>query len=392
MAKVQGQCEPRFEILRDQFKDNLDFGEELGASLCLNIDGTTTIDLWGGHADEARTKPWQENTITNVFSSSKTVTALAGLMLIDRGLLDLDERVAKYWPEFAANGKENVLVRHVLSHTSGVSGWEQQVTFQDCCDFEKAAALLAAQAPFWEPGTASGYHSLTMGFLVGKLCRIVDGRNLKDFIRQEISEQLGADFQLGCVEEDWHRYSPVIPPPPLPEGYALEPGGIPYKSLNNPKLDALDYNTEDCKRAEMGAANGHSNARAMAKVLSTVALGGEVDGMRLISQKTLDLIFQEQASGVDIALGTSIIFGIGFGLSGTGSADFDTGLPAGRLCFWGGWGGSTILIDLDRKLTLAYAMNKMSSVGFGNEAAKQYIASIYGILDAEATAADSSKT
>ena len=244
MAKIEGQCEERFEKLRTFFKEFVDSEEELGASLCVDIDGKTVVDLYGGFADEARTKPWEKDSITNIFSSSKAVTALAGLMLIDRGLLDPNEKVAKYWPEFAANGKENVLVRHILSHTSGLSGWEEKVTFEDVCDFEKAAGLLAAQAPWWEPGTASGYHSMTMGFPIGKLCRIVDGRTFNNFIREEIAEPLGADFQLGCVEKDRHRYAPLIPPPPgLPEGFVLEPGSIMFKTMTNPAIDGSWFNS-----------------------------------------------------------------------------------------------------------------------------------------------------
>src|SRR5262249_36950048 len=162
-----GTCSARFDPLRELFASKLASGEDLGASLALNIDGEMVVDLWGGWADEAHTIPWTENTIANVYSTTKAMTGLAALALVDR--VDLDANVAKYWPEFAANGKEGIKVRHLLSHTSGVSGWERPITLEDVYDWDKSTALLAAQPPWWEPGTASGYHMLTYGHLIGEV-------------------------------------------------------------------------------------------------------------------------------------------------------------------------------------------------------------------------------
>ena len=166
MAKVQGTCDDRFAEIRQLLQANIDNEKELGASITINIDGKEVVDIWGGYSDTDRSKPWEKDTITNVWSTTKTVTALAALVLIDRGLLDPNEKVAKYWPEFAANGKENIEVRHLLSHASGLSSWQEPVTFEDIFDREKSAALLAAQAPWWTAGTATGYHSITFGNLV----------------------------------------------------------------------------------------------------------------------------------------------------------------------------------------------------------------------------------
>src|SRR5919109_4196657 len=169
-ASVEGFCTPRFEPLRQLFTELIDSGQDLGASLAVTADGEVALDLWGGWADEARTRPWQRDTITSVFSTTKTMLALGALVLVERGQLDLDAPVARYWPEFAANGKSGVLVRHILSHTSGLSGWDEPVTFEDTLhDWDKCTALLAAQAPWWPPGTAGGYHPYTMGFLVGEV-------------------------------------------------------------------------------------------------------------------------------------------------------------------------------------------------------------------------------
>ena len=205
---IQGQCAGPFEAVRSALEANLASGEELGASVWMNVAGETVIDMWGGHRDAARTVPWNENTITNVFSTTKTMTSLAALMLVDRGELDLDAPVARYWPEFAASGKGGIKVRHLLSHTSGVSGWEHPFTIEDLYDWDKSTAMLAAQAPWWEPGTASGYHANNHGHLIGEVIRRITGQRLKDFVAAEIAGPIGADFHIGA-EADSGSGSPT---------------------------------------------------------------------------------------------------------------------------------------------------------------------------------------
>ena len=195
-SAVHGHVDARFDKVADALAQEIASGAEVGAAIAVDIDGESVLDVWGGHADAAKTVPWREDTIVNVWSSTKTVTSLAGLMLADRGLLDLDESVATYWPEFAANGKQDVKVRHLLSHTSGVAGWQEPMTTDDLFDWEKATSMLAAQAPWWEPGTASGYQALNYGFLIGELVRRTAGISLKDFVADEIARPLGADFQI----------------------------------------------------------------------------------------------------------------------------------------------------------------------------------------------------
>src|SRR6516164_7957671 len=216
MADLLGKCDDRFQGVRAAMARNLDSGEELGASLVLDIDGDIVIDLWGGFCDEARRIPWSEHTITNVWSSTKTVTSLAMLMLVDRGELDVDAPVTRYWPEFAAQGKQDILVRHLMSHSSGVSGLDQPAVAEDLYDWPTATSRMAAQAPWWPPGTASGYHALNYGHLLGEVLRRISGKTLKQFVAEEIAGPLGADFQIGAAESDWDRISPVVPPPPLP--------------------------------------------------------------------------------------------------------------------------------------------------------------------------------
>ena len=378
MVDVQGTCDARFEPVRDVLAEQLDSGNDTGASIAVNVDGRTVADLWGGWCDEEHRTPWGENTITNVWSTTKTVTNLAALMLADRGLLDPYAPVAKYWPEFAENGKERIEVRHILSHTSGVSGWEAPFTTEDMYDTEAATRQLATQAPWWEPGTASGYHAQNQGHLVGELVRRLTGKTLKTFVAQEIAGPLGADFQIGAIEADWDRIAPVTPPPPLPFDLAsLDPGSPVYKTFTGPVADAAAANTPAWRRAELGALNGHGNARSVARILRVLALGGEAGGVRLLSPDAIGLIFDEQSHGPDLVLGVPLRFGIGYALPETETVPY---IPPGRTCFWGGWGGSVILMDLDARTTISYMMNKMGPGIIGSDRSEAYVRAIQDCL------------
>jgi CubicO group peptidase (beta-lactamase class C family) len=374
---LQGHIDSRFEPLRDVIEGNLASGAECGLSVTVDIGGHTVVDVRGGFADEARSRPWEPDTIVNVWSTTKTVTSLAVLMLVDRGLVDVDAPMAAYWPEFAANGKEQVLVRHVMSHSSGVAGWNAPFAITDMYDRERSTALLAAQAPWWEPGTASGYHALDFGHLLGEVVRRVSGKTLTEFVATEIAGPLGADFQIGAKPADWARCAPVIPPPPLPFPENLDPDSVLVKTLSGPPPDAAAANTEGWRRAEIGAANGHGNARSVARVLSAVTLGGTVDGVRLLSPETIEHVFREQTHGTDLFLGVPIRFGIGYALPEPASIPW---LPEGRLCFWGGWGGSVIIMDLDRGVTTSYMMNNMQPGLVGSDNAAAYVSTVYKLL------------
>jgi CubicO group peptidase (beta-lactamase class C family) len=378
MADVSGTCDGRFEEVKRELAESLDSGEELGASIALDLDGDVVIDMWGGYRDEARTQSWDTDTITNVWSTTKTVTSLAALMLVDRGQLDVDAPVAQYWPEFAAAGKEGVLVRHLMSHMSGVSGLDQPAVVEDLYDWDKSTARFAAQAPWWEPGTASGYHALNYGHLVGEVLRRITGKSLKQFVAEEIAGPLGADFQIGAVESDWDRISPVVPPPPLPFDFAALPADSPtVRTLTGPLAEASNANTPAWRGADIGAANGHGNARSVARILSVISRGGEVDGVRLLRPETIELIFREQANGIDVVLGVPLRLGIGYGLP---QLDILPYVPDEKICFWGGWGGSVIIMDVGRKMTIAYMMNKMGPGIIGSERSAKYVSAIYKSL------------
>jgi CubicO group peptidase (beta-lactamase class C family) len=373
MAEVHGSCDDRFEGVRAALAQHLD-ADELGASVAVDLDGETVVDLWGGFRDEARTSPWTEDTIVNVWSTTKCVLSLAALMLVEQGELDLDAPVGDYWPEFSAKGKKDVLVRHIMSHTSGVPAWEQPFSIRDMYDWETATERLAQQRPWWEPGTASGYHAANQGHLVGEVIRRITGKTFQAFVASDIAGPLGADFQVGAREEDWDRIAPVVPPPPPEVDPDADPTSIAVRAFRGPVMSAKAATSPEWRRADLGALNGHSNARGVLQVMRTVTLGGG----DLLSSKTIDRIFDVQADGVDLVLEAPFRFGIGYALTPTPAVPY---LPEGRVAFWGGWGGSLAVMDLDRRLTISYAMNRMASGLLGSERSEAYVRAAYSALD-----------
>jgi len=380
---LHGHYDSRFEDLVAALAEEITTGGELGAAIAIDIGGELVVDIWGGYADRAKTREWSENTIVNVFSSTKNLTALAALVLIERGLLDPFAPVVKYWPEFAANGKQDIEVRHILSHTSGVSGWEMPFTLADIYDWEKSTAQLAAQAPWWPPGSASGYHVLTIGHLIGEIVRRITGKTLKQFVSEEIAQPLGADFQIGAQPEDEDRIAELVPPPPLDVPLDAVPDDHPMRrtfAMQPPTPEAaLAAETAEWRRADIGSANGHGNARSLARALSPISLGGSANGVHLLSPHTIDLIFQEQANGIDLVLAMPSRWGIGFALP---SREAAPDIPDEKVCYWGGWGGSMVVMNPDRRTTFAYVMNKMGQVtAAGTERTQKYTRLIYQALD-----------
>ena len=376
---LEGHVDPRFAALRDEFARQLTSGEELGASLAVIVDGEPVVDLWGGWADPERTTAWGSDTITNAWSISKTVTALAALLLIDRGELDPDAPVAQYWPEFAAAGKENVLVRHLLNHTSGVSGWAQPVSASDILDQRSAAARLAAQPSWWPAGTMSGYHLLNYGTLIGEVVYRVTGRDLGQFVADELAGPLGADFWLGLPESEEHRVSNVVPPPP-PQGLdQLPPDSPAFKTFTGPILAAEMTWTREWRAAGIGGAGGQGNARGVALLNSLIAQGGVANGRRLLSQETVERVFESHTDGIDLVLGIPLRFGLGYAVSNPASTPT---IPEGRVGFWGGYGGSIVIADADRRMTFAYVMNRMSPGIIGSPRSEAYTRAVYSALEA----------
>ncbi|MHB1711308.1 MAG: serine hydrolase domain-containing protein [Acidimicrobiales bacterium] len=354
MAEIQGEWDPRYEGVATALSQSLDAGGDVGASVAVMVDGEPVVDIWGGFLDEAKTESWGRDTITNVWSTTKTMTFLCALMLVDRGELDFHAPVATYWPEFAAAGKEAIEVRHLMGHTAGLAGWTEQLEIEDLADWDKCTSLLAAQRPWWEPGTASGYHALTQGFLIGEVVRRITGVSIGTWFADEVAAPLGADFHIGLPVSEDGRVAPVIPPPPV-DVSALGASELALRTLRNPVMDAGVSHNAWWRRAEIPAANGQGNARSVATVQSIIAGRGEARGVRLVSEETCDVIFEEQSNGKDLVLGIPIRFGMGYGLS----TDV---MPIGpRSCYWGGYGGSLIVLDQQSRLTVSYVMNRMES-------------------------------
>ena len=370
---VHGSCDERFSAVRDAFAANFDQGLDVGASVAIALDGEIVVDLWGGTIDDEGT-PWERDTVINVWSTTKTMAALCALVLADRGELDVDAPVARYWPGFEAEGKDGVLVRHILSHTAGLPGWTEPMQREDLYDWDKATSLLAAQAPWWEPGTAIGYHGVTQGYLVGEVVRRVAGCTLGSFFRTEIAEPLGADFHIGTPESVDPRVALVIPP--NLELTPVDADSLVVRAFSNPPLDATQSWEIPWRRCESPAVNGHGNARSVVTVQRAVACGGSVDGVTLLSPEGCDRIFQEQAYDVDLILGIKNRHGIGYGLT---SPDVPLS-PNERACFWGGWGGSLVVCDLDAHLCIAYVMNKMGEGTVGDIRGGALVWAAYGCL------------
>ncbi|MEV2224235.1 serine hydrolase domain-containing protein [Nocardia vinacea] len=375
---TSGFCTDEFAGVRQELADQIASGTELGASICVTVDGEPVVDIWGGHRDLEQTVPWTEDTLVNVFSISKTMTALSALLLVDRGELDVQQKVAHYWPEFAANGKGDIEVRHLLGHTSGVSGWERPIELADIYDAEAASARLATQPPWWEPGTASGYHALNYGHLVGEVIRRITGRTLGQFFAEELAGPLNADFHIGTAPENHHRIAPLVPPPLLEfDMAALDQDSILVKTLTSPLLDIPEANSAAWQKAEIGAVNGHGNAHSVAAVQSLVACGGELRGRRLLSEKTIDLIFEQQSDGADLALLLPLRFGLGYGLPQSQTAPE---VPDGKVCWWAGFGGAIVVNDLDHRVTFAYTMNKMAPGLIGSDRANAFLRAVFSVV------------
>lgn len=374
---TDGFCDEKFARVRAAFEANFSKHSDVGASVAVSVDGEMVVDLWGGFADENSTIPWQQDTLVNVYSTTKTMAALTLLVLADRGEVNLDANVADYWPEFAANGKDLVKVRHFMSHSAGLSGLAEPVSESDLYDWDKITSMLANQAPWWEPGTQSGYHAITQGYLIGEIVRRVSGKTLGRYFADEIAGPLNADFHIGLDEAEFPRVGEMIPPAAPPQDAAgAEPDSIAARTFANPPTDALWSRNAAWRKAEIPAANGHGNARSVVRAQTAIACGGSAFGVDLVSPETVKRIFDEQTNGTDLVLGGPIRFGMGYGLQ---SELMPLG-PNKNVCFWGGWGGSLALIDCDSKVCISYVMNKMVATLMGDPRSGSLVAATYQAL------------
>jgi CubicO group peptidase (beta-lactamase class C family) len=358
MVAVHGTCDERFAPVQERFAASFDEGSERGAAVYVTLDGRPVVDLWAGERNDAG-DPWERDTIVNVYSTTKTMSATVMLMLVDQGHVDIEAPVAEYWPEFKANGKGGVLVRHVLGHTAGVPGFDPAIATETLYDWDACCENLAAQAPWWEPGTQSGYHALTQGYIEGEIVRRVTGRTIGSYFAQEVAEPLGADFWIGLPASEDDRVADLVPPPEtaLDNVASDDAESIAVRTLTSVPITALEPRTREWRGAEIPAGGGTGNARSVGRVHSALACGGEVDGVRLLSQEGVERALVEQAHDVDLVLAVKMRMGTGFGLM---NEEIPLS-PNPRAFFWGGYGGSLALIDLDSRMTVTYVMNKMGS-------------------------------
>ena len=376
---VDGTCTDSFSPLRDLLARNLADGTDAGASVAVVHDGELVVDLWGGEARPG--VPWERDTTTQVWSITKVMTALALLTLVEAGHVDLDAPVATYWPDFAANGKEGVLVRHVLGHTSGLPSWTEQVDLATALDLEASEALLAAQSPWYEPGSAPAYQLINHGHLLDGIAHGATGRRLADVLHEDVLAPLGLEgtFRLGVPTDELDRVADLLPPPPSSVDYAaLGPDHFLIRSVFNPLLTAEVCNSEEWRRGAVGGAGGHGNARGIALAQAVVSHGGEVGGTRLLSEDTVSRIFEVQAEGPDQLLVVPTRFGIGWALPMSSAP----AIPEGRVCWWTGYGGAVVVNDLDRRSTVAYAPNKLADHLVSSPRTDEYVRTAFDCLEA----------
>ena len=387
--EIRGQCDPKFERVREVFAENFEKRGELGAGVAVTIGGKSVIDLWGGHLDSKKATPWEKDTLVNVYSTTKGITALCAHRLADQGKLDFDAPVASYWPEFAAEGKENIPVRWLLSHQAGLPAVRKVLPAEHLFSFETMAAHLAAEKPWWEPGTKHGYHAVTFGWLVGEVIRRVSGKTPGNYFASEIAAPLSADFHIG-MDASMHgraarmKGAPMGTKPPegqpnLMEVMMKDPTGVTGRAFMNPPSMARPgvVNTPEWRAAELPAANGHATARALAGIYGCAA-GVETNGFRIFSDAQIPKCYEEQAFGPDEVLKINTRFSLGFMLG----QDFEGGnFGPGKNSFGHpGAGGSLGFADPDAKIGFGYVMNRMGASIIVDERPTALINALYECL------------
>ena len=396
---VHGHCEPRFQAVRDVFEKNIREGLDLGAAVAFSLDGEPVVDLWGGHLEFDKKDEWQRDTLVNVYSTTKGMTAICAHRLIEQGKLDLDAPVALYWPEFAQAGKQDLPVRWLLSHQAGLPAVRKPLARGSLYDWQAMTSALAEQEPWWEPGTQHGYHAITFGYLVGELVRRVTGQSLGSYFREHVAEPLGADFHIGLAPEHDARTTRlhgqlVSPskdggPPKLPDGLPpalrkfmqdmTDASTMTGAAFINPPQESGAVNSREWRAAEIPAANGHGTARSLARIYGALARGGEVDGVQILQPGSIDNAIREQAFGPDAVLGgLPMRFGLGFMLR----HDFMPLSPNPRAFGHPGAGGSIGMADPDAKVGFGYTLNKMQQGLVGGAGGFAMINAFYEALAA----------
>jgi len=364
MTPIEGNCDARFERVRSAFAANFSDRGEDGAAIAVMVDGRLVVDLWAGFTDRARSKPWHRDTIVNVFSVTKGIVALAANQLRDRGLLDFDAPVARYWPEFSQAGKADVTVRHLLSHRAGLPAISRRLAAADIYDWQTMVVALEKQQPLWEPGVLHGYHALTFGWLVGEVIRRCSGMDVGNYVREHIAGPLRLDFKIGLAPEDEARAAEVMgsrPPPPGSFNIFAEamrnPDSLTARTFTNPPslMRSTTVNSHEWRAAEIPAANGHCDARSLARLYAMLAGGGTLDGVRTISLEGARLCAVEQSRGDDLVLLVPTRFSAGF-MMATPDAPYG---PNPDAFGHPGAGGALGFADPIANVGFGYVMNRM---------------------------------
>jgi CubicO group peptidase (beta-lactamase class C family) len=353
-----GVCDPRFERLRDAFAGNFETRSERGGAVALWYEGQLVVDLWGGWSDLARQVPWGRDTIVNVFSVSKALCAIAVMRLVDQGLIDLDGRVSAYWPEFAQGGKGDVTVRQLMSHQAGLPAIRAPLPDGAALEWSVITTALAVQKPWWEPGTAHGYHVNTFGFLAGELVRRACGRTIGTLVREEVAQPLGADIHIGLPKSEHARVSDFLwPGNPAKPQIDSDDALMRWNTYWNPPGFSGSHwvNTAHWREAEVPSTNGHGSARGIARVYSALAEGGTIDGVRILRREALAQATSEQVNGPDIINQRPSRFGIGFQLT---QPERPLGPNRGAFGHFGA-GGSLGYCDPEARIAFGYVTNDM---------------------------------
>ncbi len=365
-VKIEGTSDPCFKRVKEVFADSFTNGIEVGAAVAATIDGKSVIDLWGGHADKAKTRPWTRDTLVNVYSTTKGLAAICAHRLVDQGMLDLDAPVAKYWPEFAQAGKEKIPVNYLLSHRAGLPAVRKQLPMDAYFNWSAMCSAIAAQEPWWEPGTRHGYHAITFGYLIGEVIRRITGKTIGAYLRDEIARPLNLDMHIGVDASFDARIAELIGAPPPPPGkpdqiaeMARDPESVTFKAIANPRpvIDPALVNSREWRSAEIPAANGHATARSLAALYGALASDGKVKDFRVLTKNSISRAHTEQAFGPDVVLGVVSRWGLGFALN-------QPAAPLGpnpRTFGHPGAGGSIGFADPDARLGFGYVMNQMGS-------------------------------
>ncbi len=351
---INGTCTPPFARVRAEFDRNFVERGEVGAAVCVYEDGVPVVDLWGGYKDLARTEPWQQNTIVIMNSVAKSMCALCTHILIDRGLIDFDAPVARYWPEFAQAGKAGVLVRHVLSHTCGVIFCDHAPP-GSWFDWATHIRAIEQQEPAWEPGTKGAYNSINIGFILGEIVRRVSGKTVGTFLREEVTGKLGADYNIGLKPDEIARVSDMHPNPKNGffkiAGDDTTPLGRAFRSA--PKMGYFQ-NCREIRELEVASFGGHGSARAMARVYALLAGNGEIGGVRLLSAAAVERAAQIVWEDDCIMTQRRIRMGYGFMHNEPNTVPMGANLKAfGHT----GTGGAFAWCDRERNLSFAYCTN-----------------------------------